>query len=303
MLQSKWFKIALLFAFIIGCIWYFIIKDYNYRITFTIAQPPGIIFDGLTKWNNGKLSNDKVVTTLEQTPFSKIKQELVIGDSIFKIDWQLKRENDSSTLVIARVSDKEHFFKQNLQVPFYQNTFVKQSISAVENFYKTLIYNRRNYKLSEVISSKIPPKYCAYIALKSKTDDKASVMVKNIPKIMHYIKDNGITLDGDPFTEITKWDIEKDSIEFNFCFPIKKGKTYPETQQVFFKQIKERAALQTTFNGNYKISHMAWYKILHFAEINNINLEKLPMEFFLNDPHAGGNDLEWVAKIYVPIKN
>ena len=301
MFRLKSLKFILPIVLIVVGIWYFVIKDYNYRITFTINQPQGIVYHGLTKWNNGELPNNKVVTTLNQTPFNQISQSLMVGDSVFKINWELKKKNDSSTFVIAKIKDEKNSFKQNLQVPFTNNTFVKQSISVVKNFSETLLLNKKNYKISDVTRDKIPTRYCAYIPLQSSTEGKAITMVRNIPKIMNYIKGNNIQITGSPFVEVTNWDIVKDSISFNFCFPIQKTNSYPKTDQVFFKQTKEREVLKTIFNGNYKISHMAWYKIINYAEVNNIKIDKLPVEFFLNDPHAGGNDLEWVAEVYIGI--
>ena len=38
------------------------------------------------------------------------------------------------------------------------------------------------------------------------------------------------------------------------------------------------------------------------AEINDIAINRLPIEIYLNDPHGGGNDLEWEAEIYMPLE-
>lgn len=294
----------ILYVFLVGAsIWYFIIKDYNYIITFTTSQQPGIVYNHLTKWNNGESINNKVVRIIFQTPFSEIEQELIIDDSIFKINWTLKKMNDTTTLVIAKIKDEQHSFIQNLQVPFYNNAFVKRSLSIVKKFGESLIQNAENYKISEVTKEKIPSKFCAFISLESKLQDKASTMVKNIYTVMNYIKGNNIKLVGDPFIEITEWDVVEDLIKFNFCFPIREQEEYPPTTTVKFKKTEEKAALKAIFNGNYKISDRAWYVILDYAQIRNINIEKLPIEVFLNDPHEGGDELKWKAEIYMPIKN
>lgn len=302
MSKLKSFKYVLLLTLFLGGLWYFFIKDYNYKVTFKIHQVPSIVYSHLIKWNHSELPNNKVVTILEQVPFNEVKQNLTIGDSTLNIRWQLKKIDDSTTLVTAKIKDMEHSFIQNLQVPFSKNIFVKQSISAVKNFSETLLENKKNYKLSAITQEKTPANFCAYITLQSSTEEKASAMVKNIPNIMNYIKDNDIKLTGSPFVEITNWDIEKDSITFNFCFPIERKNTYPDTQEVLFKETKQKDALKITFNGNYKISDMAWYQIIDYAHNNNIAIEKLPLEFFLNDPHGGGDPLKWVAHVYLPIK-
>ncbi len=301
-MRTKFVK-YITFLFVVGGgIWYFVIKDYNYRITFSISQQPGIVYDHIIKWNNGEGPNNKVVSIINQTPFSKIQQELIVGDSIFKINWILKKKNDSTTLVIAKIKDEQHSFIQNLQVPFYNNAFVKRSLSTVKKFGESLIQNAKNYKISKVTKDKIPSKYCAFISLESKPRDKASTMVKNIYIVMNYIKENNIKLVGHPFLEITEWDVVEDLIKFNFCFPIQERDEYPATSAIKFKKTKEKSALKVIFNGNYKISDTAWYAIIDYAQTNKIDIDELPVEVFLNDPHDGGNDLEWVAEIYMPIK-
>ncbi|MCK5400277.1 MAG: hypothetical protein KAJ28_01475 [Flavobacteriaceae bacterium] len=296
-------KFLIVFVLLGSLIWYFAIKDYNYRVTFKTPQVPGIVYDHIIKWNNGEGVNNKVVTVLNQSPFFEIEQELIVGDSIFKIRWTLEKENDSTTLVIAKFKDVKHSFMQNLQVPFYKNAFVKRSISTVKKFGENLLQNAKNYKVSEVTKDKIPSQYCAFISLESKPQDKASTMVKNIYIVMNYIKDNNIKLTGNPFLEITEWDVVKDIIKFNFCFPIEERGQYPTTNDVKFKKIKEKFALKTSFNGNYKISDRAWYVIMDYAQTKKIDIDKLPVEVFFNDPHDGGNDLEWKAEVYMPIKN
>jgi len=291
------------FVIITVCVWYFFVKDYNYKITFTTTQAPSIVYDHLIKWNDGQNRENKIITTLEQTPFTQVKQELIVNDSIFKIDWYLEKKNDSTTLVTVKIKDTINSSKQKLQVIFTKNAFVKRSVSTVKRFAESLIQNGKNYKVSKVNNAIIPSSNCAYIELESNSEDKASTMFKNISIITDYIKNNEIKLTGDPFLEITDWNIEKDEIKFNFCFPIEEQDLYPETNTIKFKKTEEKNALKVIFNGNYKISDRAWYSIMDYAEYNNIEIENLPVEVFLNDPHSGGNSLEWEAEIYMPLKN
>jgi len=302
-MSHKVFKVVLFVALIIAGTWYFIIKDYNYKVTFTISQSPGIVYNHIAKWNKGIGLDNKVLTNLEQIPFSEVTQKLVSGDSVFKINWKLEKKNDSTTLVVAKIKDEQHSFMQNLQVPFTKNAFVKQSISVVKAFSETLIQNKKNYRLSKVTEAIIPSKNSICIALKSTADTKARMMSQGIISLMSYIQANNIEIKDHPLLEITDWNIEKDSISFNFCFPIEDNNAYPESEIVFIKKTQEKKALKTIFNGNYKISNMAWYQIIDYAKTNHIDIENLPVEFYLNDPHSGGNDLEWVAEVYMPISN
>ncbi len=301
MLKSNFFKIFLLVVLGIG-VWYFFLKDYNYRVTFTTEQAPGIVYAHLTKWNNGQNPKDSVVTTLNKLPLSEIEQHLKVGDSLFKINWNVERSGENETTVTAKIKDENNSFKQNVQAIYTKNDFVKRGIKTVKNFGENLLDYSETYKVSNIEEAIIPSQYCAYIQLECNSLDKANTMVKNIHIVMNYIKDNEIPLNGHPFLEITDWDINNQTIKFDFCFPIKQNNNYPLSKSISFKKTKEKKSLKSIFNGNYRKSDNAWFTIIDYAEQNNIEIEYLPTEIFLNDPHAGGNSLEWVAEVYMPIK-
>jgi len=43
------------------------------------------------------------------------------------------------------------------------------------------------------------------------------------------------------------------------------------------------------------------YALIDYAK-NDIALTELPMEVFHSNPNMGGNELEWKAEIYMPLK-
>ena len=285
-------------------IWYFFIKGYNYQVSFTINQSQGIVYDHLTRWNDGKPYKDTIVTNLSKEPFSNITQNYRFGDSLFKIDWKLKMIDENSTKIIARTKDEQNGIVQNLYILSSKNHFKKKSIATVRKFGNSLNRNKENYNLQTVRDSIIPSQNCIYVSVKSKTADKAQAMLNNIFHTMNYIKGyDEIQLTGHPFLEVTKWDIEKDSLEFDFCFPIKQLKNYPPLPpKVKMKETKQRKALKTVFNGNYKISDRAWLQLKDYARYNNIKTIDLPVEIYFNDPHTGTNSHEWKAEVFLPLE-
>lgn len=302
MKRTTYIKLLISIGIIIAGIWYFVIKDYNYKITFTSTQAPGIIYANLLQWD-GQDDNIQAIATLSKDPFSEIRQQLTLTDSIFTYHWIIKRKNDTLTKVTAYIKDRKNSFIQNLQVPFYKNAFVKRNIAIVEKIGKQLLQNKKYYNVSAVQKDSIPATHCAYITLSSTLKDKGDTMMQNIHIIMNYIRENNIAITGDPFLEITEWDIYKDTITFDFCFPIAEKETYPQTSTIKFKKTTTKNALKTIFNGNYKISDSAWYTIIAYAQNQNIAIENLPLEVYLNDPQSGGNELQWQAEVYMPIKN
>ncbi len=298
---TKFIKVITAFLLISLGTWYFFIKDYNYKITFKTNQAPGVVYDHILKWNNGESAYKNVITLLKKSPFNQVEQNLLSGDSIYRYNWNIKRENDSTTEVTVKIKDENHSLKQNFQVIFFKNAFVKKSIRTVETFGKELIQVAKTFKLSEVTKSQIPAQNCLYISLNSKVNNKARTMLDNISVLTDYIKDNKIDIDGSPFLDIKEWNVDEDSIVFDFCFPIKEITNRPLDERVKLKKTKPKKALMMIYNGNYRASNMAWYALIDYAKINNIRIEYLPVEFFLNDPHQGGDVLMWQANIYMPI--
>ncbi len=285
-------------------VWYFFIKGYNYQVSFVISQPQGIIYDNLNQWNDGIDYEDTIVTTLEREPFSKVVQHYKFGDSTFKIKWNLKMIDPNTTKVTAKIKNEQNSIIQNLLILLPDNHFKAKSISTVKKFAESSKKVAKRYKLNDIKNGSVPAQHCLYIHVKSKASEKAPAMLNNIFYAMNYIKGNdSIQLTSHPFLEVTKWDIEKDSLEFDFCFPINKMDRYPELpSKVKIKQTEERKALMTNFNGNYELSDRAWYQLADYARYNGIKTTNLPVEIFQNDPHSATNPLEWVAEVFLPIE-
>lgn len=299
MRKVKWILGVVIFA---ALTWYFLLKPEHYQITFTTSQPPGVVYQHIVDWPiYGKIDSLNIQLISGQR-YSKVQQEVSIHDSIFKYDWDFSRINDSLTKVTAHITDLRNPWIQKLQVPVKNNAFVKRSILNVKNVGAQLIKKQENFRIAKITDTVFPATYCAYIKVNSSLKLKAQNMLSHISIIMGYIKDNEIALRGDPFLEVTYWDQEKDSIDFNFCFPIHKKDSLPEHPNILFKETVPVHALKAVFHGNYKISDNAWYYLLDHAERNGLETENKPVEIFLNDPHEGGNSLEWEAHILLPLK-
>lgn len=299
-------KMTLLFflCFILfGTFWYLFIKDYHYKITFKTSQAPGIVYSTIIGWNNWEPKSKKVVSTKSKIPFSKISQELKVSDSVIGIHWLINRESDSITKVTAHLKDLEHNLAQKLKIAFTKTDFVKRSLTTLKHIREGINEHQKEYKLSLIEKALFPEKTCACTTLTGKLNEKAKLMIAHTIDVLEYTRDNEINIIGDPFLEVTTWNLNEDLITFDFCFPIAQQNNYPKSKLVKVKTIKEQLVLKTVFNGNYRISDRGWFTLLDYANRNNIEVETKPIEVFLNDPHSGGDELEWEAEIYLPIKN
>ena len=90
---------------------------------------------------------------------------------------------------------------------------------------------------------------------------------------------------------------------FDFCFPIDSVSARPEDPEVRLKTLKSERYLKAIFNGNYRISQQGWYSLFDYAQRNNIALGSEIIEIYRNDPHEGGDSMQWVAELLIPILN
>ena len=128
-------------------------------------------------------------------------------------------------------------------------------------------------------------------------------MMRSFPFINSVLVQNGLELNGVPFIEVTQWNMEKDSIAYNFCYPIIQSDSLPFIKGISYQTFQGKKALKAIYNGNYITSDRAWYALLDYAEKNNIEVENKPVEFFFNNPNMGGNELRWKAEVFLPLTN
>ena len=300
--SGLWTVLALALVLLLS--WHFLIKPYNYRISFETKDPAGLVYSNLGAWMAVKGDADSsAVELISRVPYSSYIQRVQLKDSLFEYRWEIVPTSDSTTKVTAYITDLNNKWIQNFYAPVYKTDFVKRSIRTVEDLAKEWVDYRERYRVGPVVQAEVSGRYCAYVSVRTTAKQKARTMLGNIADVMGYINSNNLELQGDPFLQVTQWDQKTDSIAFDFCFPIKASDSLPPSEVVKFKEVQAFSGIKTIFNGNYSISDKSWYWLLRHAENNNIEVDPLPFEVYKNDPHMGGDALQWEAEVYLPIKN
>lgn len=285
--------------------WHFIIKPYNYRISFITKDPSGLVYSNLLAWKAAKGLEDSSEVSITHRDYNTnyLEQQLRLKDSLFEYRWKLEPQTDSTTRVTAYITDLNNSWIQNLYTPVYKNDFVKRSLRTVEELGSEWVDYRKRYRVGQITEANVDSRFCAYVSVETTSAQKARTMMTNIADVMGYINSNELELNGDPFLQVTAWDRVTDSISFNFCFPIKPSDSLPASSVVKFKEVAGFKGIKTIFNGNYSISDKSWYWLIRHAENKNIKVKQLPFEVYKNDPHMGGDPLKWEAEIYLPLQN
>lgn len=289
----------LLGAFLLGgLIWYFFLKPHDYVVRFEIKALPGTINQTIKFWGNG-LDDAKF---LGQNDLSDLKYRIRFNDSTYTYHWKVESLNDSVSQVKVYVTDEGHSLANRLAIPFSETDFEKRTKKTVKEFAEVLKDHLESFKVGVTGKGEIPAKYCACVSLKGTQGDKARGMMEHYSLLSGMMAEKNIGLDGRPMIEVEDWNMQNDSLSYNFCFPIIKTDSLPKRPGIFYKKIENRPAIRAVYNGNYITSDRAWYALLDYAGKNNIAVNKKPLEVFHTNPNMGGNALEWETEVFMPIR-
>ncbi len=278
--------------------WYLFIKPYDYLVTIKTNTFPGVVNQTIKLWST--IQDDSRI--LEQENLAEIKQQLSFNDSTHVYNWHIDRITDSTSKIKVYIKDVDHSFQNKITIPFANTDFEKRTKKTLLDFTEKLNEHIANFKVSVIGPSEFPSAYCIYIPIVSSQLQKANGMMKNYGLLTDFIVRNNIKPKGPPFIETTYWNIARDSITYNFCFPIIKSDSIPNHNLIEHKQFAGKKAIKAIYNGNYISSDRAWYALLDYARANNMDILKTPIEFFYNNPNMGGNELNWKAEVFIPLK-
>ncbi|MFV5694620.1 hypothetical protein ACM55G_04155 [Flavobacterium sp. LB3P122] len=301
MIVRKKYIIGFSAFFLLFLAWYLFIKKSDYCISFKVNTATGTVFQGVQEWSANQLVNQKEnYTTQEKRNFDFIKQEMNKGNSHMEYTWEMKSINDSITAVTVGIKDFDNSLFNRLTAPFYSTKFKVEQIKKITDFKNGLNNHLKNFKVKIEGEGTSQETFVAYINLKSILQEKAQTMIANDAIITGFLQQNNIKIIGRPYLEIQSWDLDKETVNFNYCFPIDKSTKIIEDEIVKFKTLPAFKGLKATYYGNFRTSDRAWFALLDYAKEHDIKLDNKPLEHFLANPFNGGNELEWETKVIIP---
>lgn len=293
--------IVLSVLFSLSLVWYLFIKESDYCISFKVNTATGTVFQGIQEWSAIQhQKHNENYTILEKRNFDFIKHEMKKGNTQFEYTWDIKSINDSVTKVSVGIKELNHGLYNKLTAPFFDTSFKKEQIKKITDFKKGLSEHIKNFKVKIEGEGTSEETFVAYISLKSVLQEKAQNMIMSDAGITGFLFDNKIKIIGRPYVEIINWNLESETIDFNYCFPIDKDTKVIANETVKFKTLPALKGLKATYYGNFRTSDRAWFTLLDYAKKNNIKLQKKVLEHFLANPFNGGDELKWETKIIIP---
>ncbi len=126
-------------------------------------------------------------------------------------------------------------------------------------------------------------------------------MMKNNSLLLTFLNEHDLKGGKFAFLIIDKWNLNNNTIDFRYCFPIKQLDTIPFHKDIKFGKQTSKKALKAIYNGNYITSDRGWFALHEYAKRHNINVKNKPLEIYYDNPFNGGEDLKWKTEVYLPI--
>jgi len=291
---------SLLFIFIIGAGSILFFRSCDYRAVFTVKTTPDVVYFNIINWDiwNRKNKGVNFITEFKQ-PVQAITTKVELKDTTLVFIWKLERLNDSLTNVTVCVSDPVRKLKNRLITPFFSTAFKKSIQQNIYDLQKRMNLMLKTFSFQFSGVSHFKEKTCVYTVFKSTVRGKARAMIGNVVMLNQFVKKQELELDGPPFIVINNWNEYKDTLEFEFCFPITSVERIINHPEIRIKKIDGMDAVKTDFYGNYSITDISWYNLSTGAKkLGYVKNNKL-IEVYYNDPHGGTDDQEWKAEIYL----
>lgn len=301
MLNRNRISIVLVTVISLLLVWYLLIKKSDYSISFKVKTATGTVFQGIQDWSTARAKNEnEVYEILEKRKFDLIKQDMKSAAGHFEYTWIIDAINDSVTAVNVDIKDYNNSIYNRITAPFINTNFRAEQIRKITEFKNGLNDHLKNFKISIEGAGSSTKTYVAYLNLNCVMQEKAQTMIANDAIITGFLQSNKIKIVGRPYVEIVNWDLEKEILNFNYCFPVEKQVNEIDDINVKFKTINAVKGLTATYYGNFRTSDRAWFALLDYAKRQGYKLDKRPLEHFLANPFNGGNELEWETKIIIP---
>ena len=298
-------KILLTIVLLGSLVWYLFIKPHDYIVRFKIQTSPGTLFSALEEWS--MINQQKNIFSYKinnKVPFKSLRQTLYVNEMDLEIDWSFESLTDSTTQVIAGITEKKNSIYNRITAPFAITSFKKMILELVQD-YKNGIEDqlKKKFKVTVVGVDLTPELNYAYIEYKNiQIRNKARQMMKKDFKLLTYINKHDLKKGEFPFLLVNNWNLDKNTIDFRYCFPVKRIDSIPYSKDIKFDTLTSKKALKVIYNGNYSTSDKGWFALHEYAKRHNINVTNKLVEIYHDNPNFSGDEINWKTEVYLLIK-
>ena len=288
--------------FVIAALWYLFIKPFAYQAKMIVNSSPGFVYQAVIDWNKDlQSSRDLTVTYTNRNPFDEIAYFTGFSGIPLSFQWNIEEINDSTSLIDIGIDHQENSVGERIQKLLGKSKTEEVIHKELNQFYKG-IGKYLNESIVTIDGKAIFPKaHVAYVSIESLQDEKADQMISNSGYIKSFLSLNDIKLVSHPFLHVKQWDYKTGKIGYDFCFPVAQMDSFPNHKEIKYKVVESMEGLKGSFFGNYSLSDRTWFELHAFADRNQIEVVPELIEVYHNNPHEGGNSIDWKAEIFMKV--
>ena len=302
-LRFKKITFGVLISISMLAVWYFLIKPYDYQVTFSAKMPIAGAFHYLANYTSR--APDFKRTTLVKDDivhFSKLTFEIPLAnEDNCKAIWYLEALSDTTTHFTVHAKAASGTIYHRWQALRFKSELARQFTAYVRTVAHSIRLHASRFEVQLPTADSLPPIHYVYVSLQGYLEQKAAEMMKADGMLTHYIQQNNLQVNGKPLTRVMQWDQQNNKVVFHYGFPIKAPNSPPPHPSIKVGHLPASKALRSTYFGNYAYSHQAWHILRAYTQRKGYQVSTLPIEVFYDTPHLGGDDRQWRAHAFLPV--
>ena len=248
------FKIGAIFVLLTCIVGYFTLLPFDYKITFKSTNAPWLFYHIIQL-------NQQDVTLIKQGENELAFESKPKEDSNYRLVWNMQSLENEETSVEVEVHFTQNRISEKMKILLGQSHAVNQTLDELKKLTDGLVTESSQYRWDTLQEDQIGSASCLCKSIESKISEKANQMNKNIDGIARYLP---IGKKDPPRLYVNDMDLEEQTIQFDFCFPLPKNYELPELKdETLF--VTEQPAIKgyaQAFFGNFSQSHRGWFKAI-----------------------------------------
>ncbi len=283
---------------VLACLGYYVFfNSYDYKVSFKAKTLPGDVIETLRIWNKSLKESE----ILQVDSFNTLKQFIKWNENEYVFDWHFSFA-DSLTEIQVGITQPGHSKKNRLFIPFSEQEIERDAEGISRVFFDVLRQHLEITKVKIVGESEIDSSFCFCKRIVTTQTDKANAMMQYYPVINSVVESISLKVLGAPGVKVVRWNHSDNFLEYDFCFPVMSSDSLVNVESFEYRAFKKTKALKAIYNGNYITSDRAWYELIEYAQSNGYKTTGHPIEYFIDNPNYGSDELKWKAEIYIPIE-
>jgi len=261
-------------------------------------------------WKSEKMG-DGSITTTKAIPDSTIEQELTYvakyTETKSDIYWKFNKIEEGTKVTWGIQGNQS--FMEKLAFAFTDSSYtqmMRPMISeGLEKLKLVTLDKMESYSINVDGVTQFGGGFYMYTTTASKISQIQLKMRDMFTEVSRYMKNNNISIQGDPFVIYNEWDEQNNNAIYSAGRFTPSLVITPAESPVLNGMMPVQKVVKTSLKGNYKNLKEAWDEAYTYLEKNNLQAtpDSHPFEVYKTNPEITLNPAKWITEIYIPVSD